>query len=485
MAVINSPSVGTGAEVTTNAELKVYPSAVNGASVLLYTENDSNQRRSPRVSPNKRLRVGMDTIIFGDTFNYSAQNTNNWSYTFATMTAAQPGAGTVNFGTVQGTTAGHGAFMRSFQYIPLYGSSPIIARFTLGQFGAALIANEDFSFGFGLPSAAATLPTDGVWCQLTNAGLTLYLLYNGVTTASSVLAPNSLFTVGELVKVTIIVGERTVEVWAENDTSGDVLLGELETPISNGQPFQQASLPVFMHKRATGSVTNTNTMRVSDITVYLNDVQLPMPISHIAAAQGQLAYNGQNGSTMASTQAVGTIASGSTPLPTSAAGSNTAANATGLGGTGAINAVAGGGTDYIATSYQNPASTVTVVGRNLYITSVRISAINTGAAVATTPTTLQWSIGYGHTAVSMATAETASFATGTTKQPRRVLLGFQSAAVGAAIGTVYSPDIVMEFPTPIVVRPGEFINTHLKQAIGTATASQTITYIVNFNGYWY
>jgi hypothetical protein len=44
-----------------------------------------------------------------------------------------------------------------------------------------------------------------------------------------------------------------------------------------------------------------------------------------------------------------------------------------------------------------------------------------GAAVATTPTLLQWGIAYDGTAVSLATADAAS-----TKAPRRVPLGCQS-----------------------------------------------------------
>lgn len=480
MAVINSPSVGTGAEVTTNAELKVFSTAANGSTVAIVSQNDPNQYRAPRTSVNYRLRVGLDTILMSETFNHTTQNTSNWAYTFATMTASQPGAGTLNFGTVQGTANGHGAFLRTFQYFPLYGSAPLIARFTMGVFGAALVANEEFSFGFGLPSAAATLPTDGLYAQLTTAGLILYIQYNGTQTASGALATLASFTVGQLYKMTMVVGERNIELWRD-----DVLLGALAMPAAQGQPFQQVTLPAFMHKRCTGAVSNTNTMRVSDITIFLNDVQIQQPLSHQAAAWGQMAYQGQNGSTVGSTQNIGTITTGSSAIPTSAAGSNTAANATGLGGTGAVNAAAGGATDYIATSYQNPASTINIVGRNLYITGVRISTINTGAAVATTPTTLQWALGFGHTAVSMQTAETGSFVTATTKTPRRVLLGFQSAPVAAAIGAVYSPDIYMAFNSPIVVRPGEFINTFFKQIIGTATASQTITYIVTFDGYWW
>ena len=88
-----------------------------------------------------------------------------WAYTFATMTASQPGVGTVNFGTVQGTANSHGAFMRTFQYFP-YRDVPLSIEFTFGQFTANLTANEEWRVGLGLPSAAGTAPTDGVFSGL-------------------------------------------------------------------------------------------------------------------------------------------------------------------------------------------------------------------------------------------------------------------------------------------------------------------------------
>jgi hypothetical protein len=153
-----------------------------------------------------------------------------------------------------------------------------------------------------------------------------------------------------------------------------------------------------------------------------------------------------------------------------------------LGGWGAINAAAGAATDFIGTSYQNPAGTINITGRNLLIRGVKITAINTGAAVATTPTTLLWTLAFGHTAVSLATTETASFATATTHAPRRVQLGFMSAEVATPIGGLYSGDVSFNFDSPIVVRPGEFLATMMKIVVGTATASQTITYNVVFDG---
>jgi len=117
---------------------------------------------------------------------------------------------------------------------------------------------------------------------------------------------------------------------------------------------------------------------------------------------------------------------------------------------------------------------VNVQGRRLVIRGVQLSAVNTGAAVATTATTIQFSLAFGHTAVSLATAEGA-----TTKAPRRVALGIMTWAVGAAIGQgPQNGDLFADFgDAPIFVNPGEFVALVGKFIVGTATASQTINFV--------
>lgn len=487
---LNGSSGANTAEVNTSNEVKSVTDK-DRASVGIHTENDagtvtgSKYMKSPETSTDYRLRVGLDTVLFSDTFNASAQNTHKWSYTFNTLTAAQPGAGTVNFSAVQGTTSSHGAFMRSFQYFPLIGTAPLSFEITFGQFTSALSAGEVWLCGFGLPSAATTRPTDGIWFKLTSAGLVGVLAYNGSETETGVLYAFGDLSLGELDKFMIVVGKTGVEWWKQVGED-DILLDHTAIPSANGQPFIQGSLPAFMMKYNTGAVSNTNTMRVSDLTVSLMDITINKPYAVQAATAGSMAYVGQNGQTQGTTQNVGTITTGSTPnLPTSAAGSNTTPQIQGLGGWGAINAAAGAATDFIASSYTNPASTVNITGRNLIVTGIYITAINTGAAVATTPTTLLWSIAFGHLADTLNATESSSFATGTTHVPRRVQLGFQSAAVGTAVGGLYSNEIYRDFGDgPIVVRPGERFALIMKIVVGTATASQTITYNITPVGYF-
>ena len=474
------------AEVDANSNLKVTlpTSSAQAGCAQFFSQNDDGTItgapyvRSPETSPDYRLRVGVDTVLFSDTFNATTQNTGNWNYIFVTMTASQPGAGTLNFGTVQGTAATHGALMRSSQYFPLIGTAPLSVEMTVGQFTALLAANEVWMMGLGVPSAAVTEGTDGVWFRYTTTGLIGEIRYSGTTTQTAVLRTPAQMTLNDLMKFTIIVGEGEIEYWLD-----DVLLAEQAMPAANGQPFQQSSLPVFFHKYCNGVVANTNTMRVSDVTVSLLDLQTVKPWAHQLAAGGQNAAQGQNGHTMGTTALLPNATAATTV--TGAALSQTVPIAVGLGGQAGI--VAGvPGVDGLITSYQVPAPTINITGRNLYITGVRIDAVNIGAAVATTASVLQWSLAYGATGgtvPTLAQAETGSFVTATARSWRRVPLGLQSWIVAAGIGATTNP-IDVQFDTPIVVRPGEWVASVAKFIVGTATVSQVIWSTVMINGYF-
>jgi len=162
--------------------------------------------------------------------------------------------------------------------------------------------------------------------------------------------------------------------------------------------------------------------------------------------------------------------------PTAAAPANTALTANlpgGLGGQGAVIAAAAAVTDGIWSSFQVPLNAASIQGRRLVIRGLRVDMLNIGAAVATTATAVQFSLAYGHTAVSLITAEAA-----TTKAPRRIAVGFATWAVGAAIGAQpQAGPIVLDLgDAPIFVNPGEFVALVGKFIAGTATASQVIQF---------
>lgn len=494
---LRGSTTGNGQEVDAANNAKVTlpqvttPAGVDGTQYVgaarFFSENDPGTLagaaylKSPETSSDFRLRVGMDTVLFNDRFTATTQNVNNWQYVFATMTAAQPGAGTVNFGVVQGTTSAHGAFMRTFQQFPLVGTAPLAVEFTAGQFTAALVANEEWYMGLGLPSAAVTIPTDGVWFKLTSAGLIGVLAFSASSVETGVLVAFGDLNISELNKYVIVIGEREIEYWFD-----DQFLGHLDIPLASGQPFITSSLPIFLQKRNTGNVSNTNTMRVGYVTASLMDIATSKPWGHQMATMGKMGYQGQNGGTLTTT-ALLPNAAGATAV-TGGAISQTVAIATGLGGQAGIVANTPGA-DGIITAYQVPLGGINQTPRNLIITGIRIDSVNIGAAVATTASVMQWSVGYGAwipagTLPPLTQADTASFATATTKSWKRVPLGLQSWIVGAAIG---APAEVMEIDlgdSPIVVHPGEWVSAIAKFIVGTATASQVIWCTVQFRSHY-
>lgn len=89
----------------------------------------------------------------------------------------------------------------------------------------------------------------------------------------------------------------------------------------------------------------------------------------------------------------------------------------------------------------------------------------------------QWSLAFGHTAVSLATAEAAA-----TKASRRIPLGVQAVTAAAAASTVLAT-VSQRFDSPIIVNPGEFLQT-VKKKVGTAPSAGVVAHIVTFDYGW-
>jgi hypothetical protein len=148
--------------------------------------------------------------------------------------------------------------------------------------------------------------------------------------------------------------------------------------------------------------------------------------------------------------------------PSSASLSNTAAGYTTLGGRWQFAAVGGAATDYALFAYQVP------TGYRLRIKGIAISTVNTGAAVATTATILDWSLAVNSTAVSLATTDSDP-----AYGPRRIALGVQSFVSGAAIGAVAN-DLWRTFENAPIVQAGRYVHVILQMPVATATGSQVI-----------
>lgn len=463
------------AEVDAQNQLQVNLPLVdeNAGHASILTEQDAGSvtgvrvMKAPESTEDYRLRVGMDQVLFSDWFGAGALNTANYQAPVTTMTVAQSGGYLVlNSGT--SIVSGAVARVQSQQFFPFRGSGGLSFR-CRAQFATVPIANNVTEWGLFLASGT-TAPTDGAFFRLNAAGLFVCVLnVNGTETVSSGLN----FT-------TVIGGANVTANFAidlhpsgANFWVNDVLV-YTASPGGIG-PIQAASLPITFRTYNSAATASAQQLRVSFVAVDQADVEPMVGEVDAICRSGGMAYQGQNGGTMGSTAS---FANSADPTA-SAALSNTAALVTGFGGQARFNAAGTAVLDGIVTSYQNPAGTVAVPGRTIMVKGVKISAANLGAAVATTATTLSWSLAFGHTAVSLATAEAA-----TTKAPRRIALGLMTWPVGAAIGQMpQCGDLYMPFASPVAVHPGEFIATVAKFIVGTATASQVIWVNVTFAAY--
>ena len=485
---VEGATSGNVAEVNASNQLKVIPETAASSSpgnvgcIRDFMEVDSGSitgtavLRSPRVSPNRRLRVGVDTLLFSEIFNATAQNTNNWAYALVTMTATLPGAGALQIGTAQGTAATHGLFMKTFQHFPVLANGPLRLDLTFGLFTATLVANEEFRFGLAAPTVAGTAPVDGIYFVLTTAGMKGAVIFNNVETQTAAFKTLASYTVGTNFKCEILVSERGVEFWQDG-----ILMAVLALPVGNGQPFLNGSLPLFIQKLCTGAVANTNVIRVTDCSVHLTE------LSSNKSWEAQLATSGQNGNIGQNGHAQGqTGIYANSIAPTAAALTNTTAAFTGLGGQAAVLPTLAVSSDGILFSYQNPASTINITGRNLLIYGVWIDA-HVSVTLTGGPIPYQMTLAYGHTAVSLATLETGSFVTATTHIPRKVALGTMTFPITAAAPTKHQAlvPLINSFRVPLVVRPGEFVAICAKTGVGgIVTSAGAITFMAGFDAVW-
>lgn len=440
------------------------------SAVKIYSEIDNGENlnpagdvilASPEVDSDFRTRTVTDTILDIETFNYIAQNTGKHNTATSTFTLAWSAVG-LNTNSGSSIAVG-GSTLSTYQEFPLMGTTNLYCEFT-GGLNTAMFANSVVDIGLFRKSAVTPFaPTDGVYFRITSAGVNGVINYNGTEVQSSIFTSYTP-AIADKSRWIISINEFTVDFWIN-----DKLYGRLEKPQASGQPFLSSSLPFAIRHANTGATASAVQFILTDYSVSIGGAVYNRTLGE----QGNAAfgsYQGLSGGTMGSLASYANSAN-----PTAAVPSNTALTANlpnGLGGQGAVTAQAAAATDGIWSSYQVPAGTIAVQGKRLKISGIRIDAVNIGAAVATTATTVQFSLAFGHTAVSLATTEAAA-----AKAPRRLALGFMTWPVGAAIGSQATPISVDFSYGPIYVEPGHFVQLVGKFLVGTATASQVINFV--------
>lgn len=480
---------GNGVEVNTSNQLKIVAetnAASNPQNVGAsrnFSENDSGTRtgipylKSSETSQDFRSRVGIDTVLFSATFNATTQNTGIWKHAFTTMTMTQS-SGFLNVNAAgTSTVANNSAFLQTWRYFPLIGTAPVCIEFT-GNITMLPQVNEVFLCGLGVAVAAAE-PLDGVWFELTSAGLKGCVRYNsGTVDKIELISDINNIPLNSNSKYTMVVGEREIEYWIDDEHLGNQIISD-----GQGQAFLSTSLPLFIQKYNNALVGSSPNMivKISDVTVTLMDIATNKTWAGQLASSG-LGLQTLDGGTY--TNGAQQIQWANTTLPTAAAATNTtAALGAFLGGIFQMNAAATSATDIVISSYQNPLGGVNQTGRVMHIRGIRVDIVNAGAAnSATVPTTIALALAWGSTAASLATTESSSFATGTTKIRRPQPIGVVGLPISSVIGQ-QGTSVQFDFEAPIIVNPGEFVGVMGKILSGAATASQVLQFIVSPNLY--
>ena len=461
------------ASVDANKRLKInLPMAMAeaGYSVIAGESHDGANGeprlvRAAKVSTDGRLRVGVDNIYWADTFNHTVVDGGAYQFVSVTATIAMSG-GFMVFNAGNSVASAAVARAQTYKTFPLHPAGSLEVLFRL-RFAINPIANNVCEFGLGFAATTAT-PTDGVYFKLNTAGSLVGVMnINGTETTT---APMPAPVANEVYYYRIVIDQDRIEFYIDGVLEGVILSPNTAAAISLSR--WQPLLMRCYNAAATGSAQR---MEIADVSVIARDLALNRLWATAMAGIECGSYNNPRGA------AVGQSANYvNNTAPVSATLSNTAAGYTTLGGQFQFAAVAGAETDYALFAFQVPVAAAGGGNRNLVIRGVRIETFNMGAASATTPTVLQWALGVGSTAVSLATADSN---TAGTRAPRRIPLGVQSIPVGTAIGGNVTP-IDVNLDAPLYVAAGTFVHIILRMPVGTATASQIIRGLAMINGYF-
>lgn len=476
---------GNVAEVDANNALKIVPAltpSIAAGFMALAGKNDDGtivavgRVNRMYVSEGQGGKVAIPDLLWDDTFNSLAQNTAKYKYlSSATITSAQAG-GFLVLNSGLSVAININAALQTWKSFPIFAKSELRVNVS-AVFTQVPQANETYEWGlFQATLPGAAIPLDGVFYRRNSSGeLRGVVNYNGTETTTPAIAPPSVNVNHDYV---IVVQTNTVLFYIDDILRGMITL-VTDAP-TQGQPMMAASVPLTIRYYIGGSAPGiASQMKVSDVFITSLGPDLVRSFAELKAGFGHMASQGQNGGTMGTT---GQNANNSNPAATVPT-NTTAALGVGLGGKFQETLTLAAGTDGIIQSFQNPAGGVNQTPRNLVIRGVTVNAVVT-VALTVAPLTGVLSLCYGHTALSLATAELGSFVTGTTKAPRKIAIGAVGAGSAAAIGSIPTGvPLVVKFDSPIVVAPGEFVAiAHCKATAAPTTGA--IMWTIAFDAYY-
>jgi len=398
-----------------------------------------------------------------ESFEGATVNVNKWTQASTTFVPAQSTLAGYVLNNTNLTTVSAVQILQSQRLFLKIPRVPLQFKTRLRH---SMVSGTIADFGFGVPATTTLIVPNGAQFRLTNSGQVQGVMTynsveiaignvistvasNGNTIGGNLNMSNAYYTSNYFVYDIIVDDDNTV--FTVQDTGTGEIIGQLSQKVPNlyQKMWGATALPVF-HRMFNNTAPSTSPIFIlTEMQAVSLDWRLTPSMPELAGSLGLSA--GRQPFTGAQTEN-----HTNSTAPVSAALSNTAAGYTTLGGKFQFAAVAGAVTDFALFGFTVPA------GSRFLCEGVLISTRNTGAAVATSASTLEWAMGFNSSAVSLATANII-----------RRQVGTQVFAIGAAIEAI-APNLEVDFVTPEVIESGRFVHVILTLPVGTATVSQVL-----------
>ncbi len=483
----NGTAASAETTVDTNGNLHVTLPTANAQTgkVRMMSENDPGgsvraaQLESPETTEDYRLRVGMDSVEDFELFSYTNQQTSKHTYTFTTLTMDLSG-GFLRTNATGITTINTAAKFNTFRSFATWAQqTPLYVEFML-TIDAAVATNTTVDIGMYLPGAASPYaPTDGVYLRLTSTGWVIVCNNGGEITTALTDGNGTAFTpvVNQVYQFQLAITNREVNVWID-----DVLYATQTAHTGLTQLFLSQSLP-FSVRHAIGGTVAGSVMRVKlgSYSIYTGDIDKSMPhgARMTGMGNGMQVQQGATTGGQLTTYALGAAPGAVTLTASTAPATNT------LGGLALLPAaITVAESDYPLFAWLNPAGTAAIPGKRFFCTSIIVGeAYVHPTLLAGGPLIVTYAVGWGSTAASLATTESTTFATGTTKIARKHPLGAQVFPLNAPLGTVVT-GFQRDFTgAPLCINPGEYLHIIIR-CLGTSTTTGTPRVQVTPIGYF-
>lgn len=426
--------------------------------------------REEEVSTDFRKRIGVDTPIFLLSFEGTIVPQKHIQLNLTTMTAPMSG-GFLQLNAGNSVTSGNAANVKTYRTFTLPAASGLYFDIWAREANeTATGAVSEWGAGY---VAGTSAPTDGIMFRRMSGGQLLAVVnYGGAETTANITTTNvpnrdgtGAYSATEVQHFLAHQHNDEVLFWIN-----DKLVANIPTPSTQSGPTQCSTLPMFGRVYNSGPASAARRLEIGLIACTSADVSLSKPFPFRAAGNNNGMYIAQAGTTSGQTALYSPTA---IAAPTWTANTAPATNA--LGGQWISPVPLPAGTSGLATiaethypifAWLNPAGTATVPGRTAYLTGVRIGETFVTTVLGATPTVIQWGVKVGSTASSLATVDGAA-----TVGPAGVIIGSQTFAVTAAVGTVAGAIDISFGNAPMIIPPGCYLHIIASLFLNAATGS--------------